>query len=68
MTVDHWESFKWYTSLEDVVNGLGNLMVRTSEAQTLAEALAEVENVSTLLYTALSPQFEVNPKGELHDC
>lgn len=33
--VKDWESFKWVTSLESAVNILGELRVRTSDAQTL---------------------------------
>jgi len=32
-----WESISWFTSLESTVNHLGQLMVRTSDAQTLAD-------------------------------
>jgi len=31
-----WESVSWFNSLESTVNHLGQLMVRTSNAQTLA--------------------------------
>ena len=54
-----WESVSWFTSLESTVNHLGNLMVRTSDAQTLADALKEIEKVTTLLTHALSPKFKV---------
>jgi len=56
-----WESVSWFTSLESTVNHLGNLMVRTSNAQTLADALKEIEKVTTLLTHALSPKFKVIP-------
>ena len=54
-----WESVSWFTSLESTVNHLGNLMVRTSDAKTLADALKEIEKVTTLLTHALSPKFKV---------
>ena len=54
-----WESVSWFTSLESTVNHLGQLMVRTSDAQTLADALKEIEKVTTLLTHALSPKFKV---------
>jgi len=54
-----WESVSWFTSLESTVNHLGNLMVRTSNAQTLADALKEIEKTTTLLTHALSPKFKV---------
>jgi len=56
-----WESISWFTSLEHTVNHLGNLMVRTSDAQTLADALKEIEKTTTLLVHALSPKFKVVP-------
>ena len=54
-----WESFNWFTSIEHAVNHLGEMMVRTSDAQTLGEALVEIERVTTLLSHALSTKFEV---------
>ena len=54
-----WESISWFTSFEHTVNHLGQLMVRTSDAQTLADALKEIEKVTTLLTHALSPKFKV---------
>ena len=55
--VTEWQSLKWYGSIKQAVNALGELMVRTSEADTLAEALAEVENVTATLTRALSTEF-----------
>ena len=57
--VHQWQSFQWYTSLEAAVNYLGERLVRTSDAQTLAEALAETDRVTTMLSRALSPEFRV---------
>ena len=54
-----WESCSWFTSLEAAVNYLGEMLVRTSDAQTLAEALAETDRVTTMLSRALSPEFRV---------
>ena len=56
-----WESVSWFTSLERTVNHLGQLMVRTSDAKTLGDALKEIEKVTTLLTHALSPKFKVIP-------
>jgi len=52
-----WEAIKWYNSLDGAIKALANLMVRTSDAETLAEALIEVENVSATLIQALTPRF-----------
>ncbi len=57
-----WQSVSWFTSLESTVNNLGQLMVRTSDGKTLAEALVEIEKITTLLTHALSPKFEVTRK------
>ena len=54
-----WESVSWFTSLESTVNHLGQLMVRTSDAKTLADALKEIEKRTILLTHALSPKFKV---------
>ena len=62
-----WESVSWFTSLESTVNHLGQLMVRTSDAKTLAEALVEIEKIATLLTHALSPEFEVTRKVKIYD-
>lgn len=51
-----------YSSLESCVNGLAQLMLRTSDAETLAEALEEVKRVSDTLSRALSPEYEVTAK------
>ena len=56
-----WESVSWFNSLESTVNHLGDLMVRTSDAQTLADALIAVEKIATKLSHALSPTFKVIP-------
>jgi len=54
-----WESFKWFQSLESTVDQLGKYMVRTSDAQTLDEALLVLESVTTKLTLALSPKFKL---------
>ena len=61
-----WESVSWFTSLESTVNHLGQLMVRTSDAQTLADALISVEEIATKLTHALSPKFEVIRKVNIN--
>ncbi len=54
-----WEPCKWYDTVESCVNGLGQQMVRDSNAQSVVEAIKDVERVCTQLSSALSPQFEV---------
>ena len=53
-----WESKLFFPTLQGAINELGELMVRESQAQTLADALVVVENVTTVLSQALTPQFE----------
>lgn len=57
--VKTWESFKWFTTAEQAINALGNIMVRTSDAATLADALESIKDVTTTLSQALTPQFRV---------
>ena len=61
-----WESVSWFTSLESTVNHLGQLMVRTSDAKTLGDALIAVEKIATKLSQALSPKFEVIRKVNIN--
>ena len=61
-----WESKLFFPTLQGAINELGELMVRRSGAQTLAEALETVEKVTTTLSPALTPQLEgkVGPQDE----
>ena len=49
-----WESKLFFPTLQGAINELGELMVRESKAQTLADALVAVENVTTTLSQALT--------------
>lgn len=51
-----WHPKKWFGTYQGALRELGDLMVRTSDAQTLAEALEEVKKVSTILSQALTPR------------
>ena len=53
-----WESQWYFSSIQGALNHLGEVMVRVSGAQTLAEALEAVENVTTTLSQALTPKIE----------
>ena len=46
-----WESKLFFPTLQGAINELGELMVRESKAQTLADALVVVENVTTVSIT-----------------
>ncbi len=62
--VTAWESIAWYASAEQAVNGLRDRMVRASEAETIAEAMRDIESVVAALSHALAPYFEVNRRGD----
>ena len=54
-----WESRYYFGTLESAVKELREVMVRTSDAQTLADALVDVEKVATTLSQALTPHSEL---------
>jgi hypothetical protein len=56
--VDDWEPILWYPNLESAVNGLAELMLRTSDARTLEDALTEARRISATLSQALRPHIE----------
>ena len=49
-----WRSLHYFPTLEQAVRGLGELMVRASEARTVPEALRDVQDVATQLSQALT--------------
>ena len=53
-----WEPKLYFGTIQSAVKELGELMVRTSDAQTLADALADVEKANTTLSQALTPHSE----------
>ena len=53
-----WQSKYYFGTFESAVKDLGELMVRTSKANTLADALEAVEKVTATLSQALTPQLE----------
>ena len=55
---DGWESVTYHPTFPSAFQSLGELMVRRSDAATLADALVDVENVTTSLSQALRPYFE----------
>jgi len=61
-----WKSISYYPSIEQAIQGLGELMVRLSDAKTLTDALRDVQNVATQLSHALTPNLEV-PSGEIKE-
>jgi len=53
-----WESRYYFGTLESAVKELREVMVRTSDAQTLVDALADVEKATTILSQARTLQLE----------
>ena len=53
-----WESKLFFGTFQSAVKELGELMVRLSGADTLGDALEEVEKVTTTLSQALTVNYE----------
>ena len=56
---EDWQARLYYPTIKAAVEGLGELMVKQSKADTLVSALAAVEEVATQLSQALTPKIEV---------
>ena len=56
---EDWESQPYHPSIQSALQSFGEFMVRQSDAASLTAALVEVENVTTTLSQALTPQFQV---------
>ncbi len=57
-----WVPIQWHSNIETAVHSLAQRMIRTSQVQTLADALAAIENVSRTLTHALAPRYRVELK------
>ena len=55
---ESWEARFYFGTLKACLKDLGELMVRTSKANTLVDALKDVENVTATLSQALTPQLD----------
>ena len=53
-----WTNLEYHSRLDSAVRSLGELMVRRSKANTLVDALKEVETIATTLSQALTPHIE----------
>ena len=62
-----WESKLFYPTFESALKGLGELMVRLSDAQTLVDAIRDVEKVSTTLSQALTIRIEGLEEAQSQD-
>ncbi len=57
--VTDWQSIMWFANPQQAVQGLAELRLRTSNVQTVADALVEVKRVVATLCNALQPYFDV---------
>ena len=59
-----WESRYYFGTLESAVMELREVMVRTSDGETLADDLADIEKVTTTLSQALTIRIEGLEEGQ----
>lgn len=59
VTVTEFRPILWYSTISGAANGLAELMLRTSDAKTLDEAMTEVNRINAKLCQALKPHFEI---------
>ena len=62
-----WEPKLFYPTFESALKGLGQLMVRLSEAETLVDAVRDVEKVSTTLSQALTIRIDGLEEAQSQD-
>ena len=55
---EDWKSQTYHTSFQSALQSLGERLVRGSDAETLADALADVEKAITILSQARTLQLE----------
>ena len=53
-----WDPESYHPTFQGALQHIGERMVRGSDAQTLVDAIADVENVTTTLSQAFRPYFE----------
>ena len=54
-----WTSFKYFNDPGMCIQSLIHLKIRLSNADTLAKALRDIDNISTSVLGALTPSFKV---------
>ena len=62
-----WAPKLFYPTFESALKGLGELMVRLSDAETLVDAIRDVEKVSTTLSQALTIRIEGLEEAQSQD-
>jgi len=56
---DGWKPFQYYHSLENLIQNFAEMRLRESDAEGVAEVLAENKRILRTLAGALSPHFDV---------
>ena len=57
-----WDNRTYHSSLSDAINHIPEMALRESSANTVTEALAELESLTHSLTASLRTQFEVTVK------
>ena len=60
---ENWANVSYWATVQGAVKGLGEMMVRLHDSETLTDALEYVENLTTKLTQALTPIIDVDLKG-----
>lgn len=58
-----WESFKYFHDPSNAVNELTQMLIRSSDAATLVDALDDVKKATSHVLSALNPHFDVKERG-----
>ena len=64
---EEWRAETYHPTFESALQSLGELLVRQSNAETLADALVEVRNVATQLSQALTIRIEGLEEAQSQD-
>ena len=59
---EDWKQLGFFSDMSKAITWLAQMRIRTSSAESLAEALEEVKAIADELRAALSPIFEVRVK------
>ena len=57
-SVDEWKAIKWYSTLENAINGFADFKLRVSDAKTLTMVLKEQKNLKAGLCESLHTRFK----------
>jgi len=57
---EKWDSLSYHSTINQAINHHAGVLIRTSEAESVGEAMEAIESVVAGLTQALSPVFDVN--------